>query len=85
MSDDLTVLRCGCEAHSTCRRCASTGSIFWVSGYALPYTPEGEQRAKKIAEREVYSPQKDFAGSLNDGYAAIRQRVADGGEPWRPK
>lgn len=31
-----------------------------------------------------YSGQADFAGSLNDGYAAIRERVAAGGEPWQP-
>ncbi len=32
-----------------------------------------------------YDSQKDLAGSLNDGYAAIRDRVANGGEKWQPK
>jgi hypothetical protein len=32
----------------------------------------------------VYDARKDFAGSLEDGYAAIRQRVASGGPGWEP-
>lgn len=32
-----------------------------------------------------YDAGADFAGSLNEGYAAIRTRVANGGEPWQPK
>jgi len=32
-----------------------------------------------------YDASADFAGSLDDCYAAIRARVADGGEGWKPK
>lgn len=32
-----------------------------------------------------YDGQADFAGSLDEGYAAIRERVAAGGEGWTPK
>lgn len=32
-----------------------------------------------------YDKRADFAGSLNVGYEAIRDRVANGGEPWQPK
>ena len=27
----------------------------------------------------------DFARSIDEAYAVIRERVAAGGEPWRPK
>lgn len=32
-----------------------------------------------------YDGQKDLAGSLNEGYSAIRKRVADGGPGWKTK
>lgn len=32
-----------------------------------------------------YDAQKDFAGSLEVGYAAIRERMANGGPGWEPK
>lgn len=32
-----------------------------------------------------YDADKDFAGSLNEGYRAIRERVAAGGPGWTPK
>lgn len=32
-----------------------------------------------------YDANKDFAGSLQVGYDAIRERVANGGPPWEPK
>lgn len=35
--------------------------------------------------RADYDAQKDFAGSLDVGYQAIRERVANGGPAWEPK
>lgn len=32
-----------------------------------------------------YDAQADFAGSINDGFAAIRARIAAGGPSWTPK
>lgn len=32
-----------------------------------------------------YDAQKDLTGSLNESYRAIKERVADGGEPWKPE
>ncbi len=32
-----------------------------------------------------YDKNKDFAGSLDVGYATIRDRIANGGEKWQPK
>lgn len=32
-----------------------------------------------------YDAQKDFAGSLNDAYGAIRERITAGGPGWTPK
>jgi hypothetical protein len=34
-----------------CWHCDGTGRLFWVNGYAYPYTPQGEQRAKKALAR----------------------------------
>lgn len=42
----------------------------------------GWERARRMAGG--YDPQQDFARSIEDGYQAIRERVAAGGEPWRP-
>ena len=35
-------------------------------------------------EIAAYDGNADFAGSLDDCYAAIRERVAAGGEGWKP-
>lgn len=32
-----------------------------------------------------YDPTADFAGSLNECYRAVRERIADGGPPWVPR
>lgn len=46
------------------------------------------QRVDGITSYRVSPPEydkdKDFAGSLNDGYAAIRDRMAAGGPGWTP-
>lgn len=39
----------------------------------------------KFDQPDTYDSNKDFAGSLEEGYRAIRERVAAGGEPWIPK
>jgi site-specific DNA-methyltransferase (adenine-specific) len=36
------------------------------------------------AEPPEYDADADFSGSINEAYAAIRQRVANGGPPWVP-
>jgi hypothetical protein len=36
-------------------------------------------------EISPYDANADFAGSLNDCYAAVRDRVAAGGEGWKPR
>ena len=42
--------------------------------------------APATAERELpYDANADFAGSLNDCYAAVRARVAAGGPGWEPR
>lgn len=57
MSEDgnIATIRChhcnGGERTTGCWHCHSTGRLFWVNGYAFPYTPEGEQRAKREAKR----------------------------------
>lgn len=35
--------------------------------------------------RSTYSTAKDVEGSFSDAYAAIRKRVAAGGQSWKPK
>jgi len=40
---------------------------------------------KPAAAADDYDADKDFAGSLEVGYAAIRERVANGGPGWEPK
>lgn len=52
MNDDLTVLRCwdcggiGEKFGTRCNKCAGSGSVFWVNGRAIPYTPAGEKTAR---------------------------------------
>jgi len=46
---------------------------------ALEQPPQAKQEAFQ------YDAEKDFAGSLEEGYRTIRERVAAGGEPWVPK
>lgn len=69
--DDLTVLKCwDCRggfndsgprgprgAMGLCRRCAGTGSIFWVDGRSYPYTPEGEKYVRRLLRSDI--PQWD--------------------------
>ena len=52
-----------------------------IAGYALLISRELEP-PKPAGE---YDGQKDLGGSLNDGYAAIRERVANGGPGWERK
>lgn len=40
--------------------------------------------SRKILKEPGYDAQRDMAGSLDVGYRAIRDRVASGGEPWKP-
>lgn len=56
--DDLTVLKCWhCDGgfygnhHVRCWHCAGSGNLFWVSGRAYPYTPEGETYARRALAR----------------------------------
>jgi Holliday junction resolvase RusA-like endonuclease len=44
----------------------------------------GEANGVKVVVKPTYDPHKDFANSLNDGYSAIRERVAAGGQGWKP-
>jgi hypothetical protein len=37
------------------------------------------------AQNEPYDAAVDFENSINDCYRAVRDRVAGGGEPWKPK
>ena len=52
--DRFDTLQCwtchGERQRKRCPKCSGTGRLFWVGGYAYPYTPEGEKRAKE-AER----------------------------------
>lgn len=34
------------EGRGRCYKCDGTGSVFWVNGYAYPYTPRGEHLAR---------------------------------------
>ena len=36
-------------------------------------------------ETDKYNGQKDLAGSIDEGFRAIRERVANGGDGWSPK
>jgi hypothetical protein len=38
-----------------------------------------------LGAQDDYDAADDLNRSLNDCYAAIRARVAAGGEPWKPK
>lgn len=42
------------------------------------------EAVKACNKTQVYDPAADFAGSLRDGYEAIRQRMANGGKGWEP-
>ena len=46
-----------------------------------PATHRGKAATKKC---NSYDAGKDFEGSLNDGYEAIKDRVAAGGPGWTP-
>lgn len=46
--------------------------------------PESETFAE-AAVADDYNAEDDFAKSLDDGYKAIRERIAKGGKPWTPK
>lgn len=45
----------------------------------------GDEVEKFGADAPPYDAADDFAGSIDDCYAAVRERVAVGGETWRPK
>ena len=53
--EDIPVIHChhcrGGVRTTGCSHCNSTGKLFWINGYAFPYTPEGEQRAKRARGR----------------------------------
>jgi hypothetical protein len=56
--DDIPVLVCHhCQGRTArtgttgCSHCGNTGKMFWVCGYAFPYTPKGEQLAKEAKRR----------------------------------
>ena len=36
-----------------------------------------------IEKRDEYDKNADLSGSIKDGFAAIRERVADGGPGWQ--
>jgi hypothetical protein len=42
-------------------------------------------RQEAISFEPEYDADKDFADSLNEGYKAIRERMAEGGPGWEPK
>jgi len=54
--------------------------------YGVIYV-EGDHRGfcASVFEIDDYDANADFAGSLDDCYAAIRERVAAGGEGWEPR
>jgi hypothetical protein len=45
----------GGERTTECWHCNNTGRLFWIGGYAFPYTPEGEMRAKKVADAMAHN------------------------------
>ncbi len=52
IEEDITTLHCwGCKGAARmphdCPKCSGTGMLFWAGGYAFPYTPEGEKRARE--------------------------------------
>jgi hypothetical protein len=56
--------------------------FYWDRSY------HGDIVMRRIWGRErdqPYDGEADFSGSINDAYAAIRQRVADGGPGWTAK
>ena len=38
-----------------------------------------------LSDLVEYDAKRDFANSLDEGYAAIRNRMASGGPGWEPK
>lgn len=50
-TDELPVIRCLACMGRGCRKCDRTGKVFWV-GRAFPYTPEGEQDARRSLKPE---------------------------------
>jgi len=44
-----------------------------------------EERIAFEAQEEPYDAADDFSRSIDEAYAAIRARVAAGGEGWEPK
>jgi hypothetical protein len=45
----------------------------------------GEARTLSEAQDEPYDAADDFSRSIDDCYAAIRDRVAAGGKGWKPR
>ena len=45
---------------------------------------DADDRQGLLFEDDGYDSQQDLAGSLRDGYAAVRDRVANGGSGWDP-
>ena len=46
-----TVPRNPAKQRGACPKCDGTGCLFWVGGYAYPYTPQGEKRAREDEKR----------------------------------
>lgn len=42
-------------------------------------------RLEIVPMAQPYNAQRDMAASLDAAYAAVRGRVANGGEPWKPR
>lgn len=53
--------------------------------FARQTRPGWTSWGNEVNKFDSYNPEDDFAKSLDEGYRAIRERVAAGGEPWRPK
>lgn len=51
----------------------------------LPDTFDQWKTNQALPEAGEYHAAADFAGSLDVGYAAIRERKANGGKGWEPK
>lgn len=55
MGDELSSITCFVCHGAGCPKCESTGRIFWVGGYAFPYTPEGEKRAERVRDAMLHN------------------------------
>ncbi len=53
--------------------------------FARQTRPGWTSWGNEVNKLDSYNASDDFAKSLDEGYRAIRERVANGGEPWRPK